>query len=62
VKGLLELKSYLSNPNSATATAASAEAAILDGINDILSGGLSTAAASAASTAEVFLESTATTK
>jgi hypothetical protein len=58
VKGLLELKSYLSNPNSANGTAACAEAAILDGINDILSGGLSTAAASAASTAEVFLEST----
>ncbi len=58
MKGLLESKSYLSNHNSANATAACAQAAILDGINDILSGGLSAAAASAASTAEVFLEST----
>jgi hypothetical protein len=48
----------LSNSNSANATAAHAQAAILDGINDILSGGLSRAAANAASTAKVFLEST----
>ncbi len=48
----------MSNPNSANVTAAHAQAAILDGINYILSGGLSTASASAASTAEVFLEFT----
>ncbi len=52
MKRLLESKTYLSNPDSATATAACAQTFILDGIND------STAAASAASTAEVFLEST----
>lgn len=47
-------KSYLSNPDSAAATAARAQAVILDGINDILSGGLSTAATNAASTAEII--------
>ncbi len=54
---MLESKSYLSNPNSAAATAARAQAVILDGINDILSGGLSTAATNAASTAENILSS-----
>jgi hypothetical protein len=58
VKGLLKSISYLSNPNSATATEASAQADILAGINDIVSGGLITEAANAASTTEVFLEST----
>jgi hypothetical protein len=62
VKGLLESKSYLSNPNSAAATAARAQAVILDGINDILSGGLSTAATNAASTAEIILESNNTNR
>jgi hypothetical protein len=62
VKGLLESKSYLSNPNSAAATVARAQAVILDGINDILSGGLSTAATNAASTAEIILESNNTNR
>jgi hypothetical protein len=56
VKEVLESKSYLNNPNSAAATAACAQAVILDGINDISSGGLSTIATNAASTAEIFLE------
>jgi hypothetical protein len=58
VKGLLESKTYLSNPNSATATEAHAQVIILDEVNDILSVGLSKVDANAASTAEVFLEST----
>ncbi len=58
MKGLLESKTYLSNPNSATATEAHAQVIILDEVNDILSVGLSKVDANAASTAEVFLEST----
>jgi hypothetical protein len=39
VKGLLESKAYLKNPDSAEATATRQEALVLDGINNILSGG-----------------------
>jgi hypothetical protein len=39
VKGLLESKAYLKNPDSAKATAARREALVLDRINNILSGG-----------------------
>jgi hypothetical protein len=39
VKGLLESKAYLRNPDSAEATAARQEAIVLEGINVIMSGG-----------------------
>jgi hypothetical protein len=39
VRGLLESKAYLKNPDSAEATAARQEAVVLDRINNILSGG-----------------------
>jgi hypothetical protein len=39
VKGLLESKAYLRNPDSAEATAAHQEALVLEGINVIMSGG-----------------------
>jgi hypothetical protein len=47
VKGLLESKAYLKNPDSAEATAARQEALVLDGINNILSGGQIAAARAA---------------
>jgi hypothetical protein len=49
VKGLLESKTYLFNPNSATAVAAYAQALVLAEINNILNGeaSLNTAATSA---------------
>ncbi len=50
VKGLLESKAYLSNPNSASAAASHAQASVLEGINNVLNGeaSLSSAAASRA--------------
>ncbi len=61
VKGLVESKVYLNNPNSSNAAAARQQATLLEGINSVLNGEpvISSAAVSAATAAfDILLETT----